>query len=91
MGEILQSQSVVKLYEYQYNIMDLDEALEHHGIKGQKHGVRNGPPYPLDSAISTGKKLKKSVGSIKRKMASKSKVRKARKAKISMSEMHQIV
>lgn len=20
----------------------------HHGIKGQKHGVRNGPPYPLD-------------------------------------------
>ena len=46
MGEILQSQSVVKLYEYQYNIMDLDEALEHHGIKGQKHGVRNGQPYP---------------------------------------------
>ena len=22
--------------------------LCHHGIKGQKHGVRNGPPYPLD-------------------------------------------
>lgn len=22
--------------------------LSHHGIKGQKHGVRNGPPYPLD-------------------------------------------
>lgn len=22
--------------------------LEHHGIKGQKWGVRNGPPYPLD-------------------------------------------
>lgn len=22
--------------------------LKHHGIKGQKHGVRNGPPYPLD-------------------------------------------
>ncbi len=25
-----------------------DDALKHHGIKGQKWGVRNGPPYPLD-------------------------------------------
>lgn len=80
MGEILQAKEVVKLYEYQYNTSDLDEILEHHGIKGQKHGVRNGPPYPLDSAISTGKRLKKSIGSIKRKAASKSKVRKAKKA-----------
>ena len=24
------------------------EYLEHHGIQGQKWGVRNGPPYPLD-------------------------------------------
>ena len=23
--------------------------LEHHGILGQKHGVQNGPPYPLDA------------------------------------------
>ena len=23
--------------------------LEHHGILGQRHGVRNGPPYPLGS------------------------------------------
>lgn len=22
-------------------------SLSHHGIKGQKHGIRNGPPYPL--------------------------------------------
>lgn len=25
-------------------------ALAHHGIKGQKWGVKNGPPYPLDKA-----------------------------------------
>lgn len=24
------------------------DELCHHGIKGQKWGVRNGPPYPLD-------------------------------------------
>lgn len=33
--------------------------LFHHGIKGQNWGVRNGPPYPLGSKISTGKRLKK--------------------------------
>lgn len=26
----------------------IEKYLSHHGIKGQKHGVRNGPPYPLD-------------------------------------------
>lgn len=26
-----------------------DDSLEHHGIDGQKWGIRNGPPYPLDS------------------------------------------
>lgn len=25
-----------------------DDDLLHHGIKGQKWGVRNGPPYPLE-------------------------------------------
>ena len=29
-----------------------DAAIYHHGIKGQKWGVRNGPPYPLDAATS---------------------------------------
>lgn len=28
--------------------------LAHHGIKGQKWGVRNGPPYPLTSSQKTG-------------------------------------
>jgi len=32
--------------------------LYHHGILGQKWGVQNGPPYPLDSKISTGKRLR---------------------------------
>lgn len=36
------------------------EELYHHGIKGQKWGHRNGPPYPLSSKISTGKRLKSS-------------------------------
>ena len=26
----------------------------HHGIKGQKWGVRNGPPYPLDKSSESG-------------------------------------
>ena len=34
-----------------------DLYLIHHGVEGQQWGKRNGPPYPLDSAISTGKKL----------------------------------
>ena len=26
-----------------------NDYLAHHGILGQKYGVRNGPPYPLGS------------------------------------------
>lgn len=37
-----------------------EDFLEHHGILGQKWGVKNGPPYPLDSDVSTGSRLKKS-------------------------------
>ena len=37
--------------------------LAHHGVKGQKWGERNGPPYPLDSSVSDGHKLIKSDGS----------------------------
>lgn len=33
--------------------------LYHHGVKGQKWGVENGPPYPLSDEISTGRRLKK--------------------------------
>ena len=32
--------------------------LCHHGVEGQKWGVKHGPPYPLDSNVSTGERLK---------------------------------
>lgn len=39
------------IYEYDYEKSELtEEFLEHHGIKGQKWGVENGPPYPLNKA-----------------------------------------
>jgi len=33
--------------------------ISHHGIEGQKWGVRNGPPYPLDPAKDIGHKPNK--------------------------------
>lgn len=33
-------------------ISKINEYLEHHGILGQKWGVKHGPPYPLDSKTS---------------------------------------
>lgn len=35
-----------------------DEYLQHHGVKGQQWGVRNGPPYPIeDKVLRAGTKL----------------------------------
>ncbi len=34
--------------------------IAHHGVKGQKWGVRNGPPYPIDQSKSS--ELKNAVG-----------------------------
>lgn len=42
-----------------------DLYLAHHGVEGQKWGKRNGPPYPLDSSISTGHSLKKKNKGVK--------------------------
>lgn len=39
--------------------------LSHHGIKGQKWGKKNGPPYPLDS--KTAERVKSKAKVIKRK------------------------
>ncbi len=38
-----------------------NDELYHHGIRGQKWGVRNGPPYPLGSASSSIEKTPSSV------------------------------
>ena len=38
--------------------------LSHHGIKGQKWGKKNGPPYPLDS--KTAERVKSKAKVIKR-------------------------
>lgn len=45
-----------------YRLVPKDESLSHHGIEGQKWGVRNGPPYPLsagDHSEAEKKALKK--------------------------------
>lgn len=40
-----------------YKVQRSQDGLEHHGIKGQKWGVRNGPPYPLkEGSHSSGEK-----------------------------------
>ena len=35
--------------------------LAHHGVKGQKWGVRNGPPYPLDKSKKSGRIVTKTI------------------------------
>ena len=63
MDQIIQTEESIKLYEYPSLKPDLDEdTLEHFGILGMHWGQRNGPPYPLNSKISTGKRLKKGAG-----------------------------
>lgn len=45
--------------EYQATPDFYNDYITHHGILNQKWGVRNGPPYPLSSKVSTGSRLKK--------------------------------
>lgn len=60
------------------------DELYHHGIKGQEHGVRNGPPYPLSRKVSTGKRLIKKMSNttadMKRKHTEHLEEKKKRKA-----------
>ena len=41
------------------NTHRMQSYLCHHGIDGQKWGVKHGPPYPLGSDVSTGSSIKK--------------------------------
>lgn len=73
----------LKLYEYDYDKPELTEMfLAHHGVKEQRWGVKHGPPYPLDSDVSTGNRLKKTVIGSSDKPKSKHQLRvEARKKK----------
>ena len=38
--------------------------MQHHGVKGQKWGVKNGPPYPLNRDENTHETLKNAAGKV---------------------------
>lgn len=94
MDQIIQTEESIKLYEYPSLKPDLDEGtLEHFGILGMRWGQRNGPPYPLNSKISTGKRLKKGAGAPsgsvsrkRRKALKKARKTRARNLKIKTME-----
>lgn len=41
-----------------FKVIRTEDYLEHHGIKGQKWGVRNGPPYPLKEGAHSASERK---------------------------------
>ena len=48
-SEVLVYNKIEVIYIRLYTIKGFKiNSLEHHGIKGKKWGIRNGPPYPLD-------------------------------------------
>lgn len=40
-----------------------DSELQHHGVKGMKWGVKNGPPYPIDKSSGRGTIVKNAIES----------------------------
>lgn len=92
MSEILQSQSSVRLYEYDYDKPELEDFLEHHGILGMHWGERNGPPYPLDDSVSTGSRLKGSghISRRKRRKLKKKRVKALKKARKTRAQNQKI-
>lgn len=74
------NQKIVELGKRWVEQYLFSQQLFHHGIKGQKWGVRNGPPYPLENshknsiieeAIHSGK-VKKTINPEKQKKHCKS-------------------
>lgn len=59
------------------NYVESSSELRHHGIKGQKWGVQNGPPYPLNERkhsqvlSKAGSAIKKSVEKHQNKVAAR--------------------
>lgn len=57
-----------KLDELGNRVAD-DDILAHHGVKGQKWGVKNGPPYPIQdhervAVVRNNKQLKNAAGEV---------------------------
>ncbi len=60
--------------EFKYQISEDSDYLMHHGIKGQKWGVENGPPYPLSPSkdySAAEKKANKIVGKVNKRYNAK--------------------
>ena len=47
-----------------YNEYTIDNELSHHGIKGQRWGVRHGPPYPLNRGARSASRIHRKTKSI---------------------------
>lgn len=47
-----------------YKLSEDSDFLMHHGIKGQKWGVENGPPYPLNPSKDYSKAEQKANAKI---------------------------
>lgn len=56
------------------SIEQFNNEFSHHGVLGMHWGVENGPPYPLDSRVSTGSRLKSGAKGVVSTAKKKSKI-----------------
>lgn len=62
-GPIAGGEEQPQNFDFNFDFNEAQQsAIEHHGIKNQKWGVRNGPPYPLNQDSARVKKLEKKLG-----------------------------